>query len=145
MDGTSQMFRTHSLYSPLFTSGFLFQPLSPSRSVSLNDIQSSPIYLDVEFSDNDQYRSFLSLDLAETRSTRSVSLKCKISSSKHTIINSRPRIKYVSCFLCSLYLSQCAAVPSEEFPVAVLCDPVLRPNLSPQQNFPLFRLINPSH
>jgi hypothetical protein len=65
------MFRAHSPYSPFFTSGLFSEPLSPHR---LQDSQSA-IYLDVVFSDDEHYRSFLSLDLAETLSARSHSLR----------------------------------------------------------------------
>jgi len=63
-----------------------------SRYVSLADTKT---YLDVEFSDDEQYHSFLSLDLAETPSTRSFKLRYKVTSSKHTTVKSRSRIKYV--------------------------------------------------
>jgi len=103
-------------------SGF-FQDSHVSRSV----------FLDVEFNDNEQHRPLLSLDLAETPSTRSVSLKYKVTSPKHTVAKSKPRIKYVPRYSqLILPLTQCAAVLSERFHVVVLCDPVPRPNLFPQ-------------
>ena len=139
------MFPRQSSYSPFFISGFSQYP-DVSRSVSLADTKTSPIYLDAEFSDNEQYRSFLSLDLAETPSTHSVSFKCKVTSSKHTTIKSRPKIKYVPRYSeLILPLTQCAAVLSERFPAAALCDPVPRLDLFPQRLFLPLRLVNSSN
>jgi hypothetical protein len=73
------MFRANSPYSPFFTSGLLSEPLSARKSDSEPDADAT-ILFDVVFSDDDHYRSFLSLDLAETQSTRSLSLKRKPSS-----------------------------------------------------------------
>ncbi|KAJ3572359.1 hypothetical protein NP233_g3133 [Leucocoprinus birnbaumii] len=92
-----EMFRAHSPYSPFFTSGLLFEPVSARPTTdSAADKQSIPstIYFDVEFSDDDQYRSFLSLDLAETQSTRSLSLKRKASSKRTGRSSARSRPKF---------------------------------------------------
>ncbi|KAF9453528.1 hypothetical protein P691DRAFT_719268 [Macrolepiota fuliginosa MF-IS2] len=84
------MFRAHSPYSPFFTSGLL----SSARQDSFPADYQSTIYLDVVFSDDDHYRSFLSLDLAETQSMRSLSLKRKASSKHAGRSSDRPRPKF---------------------------------------------------
>ena len=92
------MFRTHSPYSPFFTSGLLSSraaspdvPLSPTRRGSLPTDSSSArprasehasaFYFTLQPQrDEESYRSYLSLDLAESQSMRSASLKRKASS-----------------------------------------------------------------
>ncbi|KDR80556.1 hypothetical protein GALMADRAFT_222152 [Galerina marginata CBS 339.88] len=94
------MFRTHSPYSPFFTSGLLSEPLtsrpaspdvplSPTRRGSLPTDNASrapqehvsAFYFTLQpRRDEDEFRSYLSLDLAESQSMRSASLKRKASS-----------------------------------------------------------------
>ncbi|KAK0497294.1 hypothetical protein EDD18DRAFT_1462118 [Armillaria luteobubalina] len=79
------MFRTGSPYSPFFTSGLLSSPASPTSPVDFNELgprrgslptsssdHSSAYHFTVQSRrDLNEFRSFLSLDLAETRSQRS--------------------------------------------------------------------------
>ncbi|KAH9479477.1 hypothetical protein JR316_0008071 [Psilocybe cubensis] len=84
------MFRTHSPYSPFFTSGLLSSsrpsspdvPLSPTRRGSLptdsprvQELPSAFYFTLQPQRDEDEFRSYLSLDLAESQSMRSASLK----------------------------------------------------------------------
>ncbi|EKM81871.1 hypothetical protein AGABI1DRAFT_105314 [Agaricus bisporus var. burnettii JB137-S8] len=78
------MFRAHSPYSPFFTSGLF------SESLSSHDDQSA-IYLDVVFSDDEHYRSFLSLDLAESLSVCSYSVRRTLPRHKFHISKSSSR------------------------------------------------------
>jgi hypothetical protein len=88
------MFRTGSPYSPFFTSGFLSEPLSspdpflgPRRGSlptdsppTLSTDESSAFYFTLQPQrDESEFRSFLSLDLAESQSLRSASLRRKMS------------------------------------------------------------------
>ncbi len=80
------MFATHSPYSPFFTSGLLSAgsrphspdvPLSPRRgSLPTSRADDVPAFY-FTLHHEDAYRSFLSLDLAESQSMRSASLKRK--------------------------------------------------------------------
>ncbi|KAK0457802.1 uncharacterized protein EV420DRAFT_1335181 [Desarmillaria tabescens] len=79
------MFRTGSPYSPFFTSGLLSSPASPTSPVDFNELGPRRGSLPTSSSDRssayhytlqsrrdvNEFRSFLSLDLAETRSQRS--------------------------------------------------------------------------
>ncbi|SJL03434.1 uncharacterized protein ARMOST_06789 [Armillaria ostoyae] len=79
------MFRTGSPYSPFFTSGLLSSPASPASPIDFNELgprrgslptsssgRSSAYHLTLQSKrDVNEFRSFLSLDLAETRSQRS--------------------------------------------------------------------------
>ncbi|PBK65828.1 hypothetical protein ARMSODRAFT_1087083 [Armillaria solidipes] len=79
------MFRTGSPYSPFFTSGLLSSPASPASPADFNELgprrgslptsssdRSSAYHLTLQSKrDVNEFRSFLSLDLAETRSQRS--------------------------------------------------------------------------
>ncbi|KAK0203027.1 hypothetical protein DFS33DRAFT_950887 [Desarmillaria ectypa] len=79
------MFRTGSPYSPFFTSGLLSSPTSPALPADINELgprrgslpmassdQSSAYHFTPQSRrDVNEFRSFLSLDLAETRSQRS--------------------------------------------------------------------------
>jgi hypothetical protein len=91
------MFHTRSPYSPFFTSGLLSPQTSPTASLSDYDFtprrgslpsdappsyasstadDASMFYFTLQPArDKDQYRSFLSLDLAESQSLRSHSTK----------------------------------------------------------------------
>ncbi|TFK39977.1 hypothetical protein BDQ12DRAFT_665172 [Crucibulum laeve] len=102
---------TSSPYSPFFTSGLLSQPLlasssspsssrspspeiplgprrgslptdSPARLPSADD--ASAFYFTLQQRDESKFRSFLSLDLAESQSMRSASLKRKVSGRSRT-------------------------------------------------------------
>ncbi|KAF4610562.1 hypothetical protein D9613_006877 [Agrocybe pediades] len=88
------MFRTHSPYSPFFTSGLLSLdaepdvPTSPTRRGSLPETTAAGSTREAFYftlhsrrsdADADEYRSYLSLDLAESQSMRSASLKRKAS------------------------------------------------------------------
>lgn len=83
------MFATHSPYSPFFTSGLLSAgsrphspdvPLSPRRgSLPTSRADDVPAFY-FTLHNEDAFRSFLSLDLAESQSMRSASLKRKASS-----------------------------------------------------------------
>ncbi|KAF9475226.1 hypothetical protein BDN70DRAFT_898349 [Pholiota conissans] len=88
------MFHSHSPYSPFFTSGLLSArvpdvPTSPRRGSLPTDAPAAPREEDVSAfyftlqsrRDEDEFRSFLSLDLAESQSMRSASLKRKASAS----------------------------------------------------------------
>ncbi|KAF8202237.1 hypothetical protein BJ912DRAFT_1110133 [Pholiota molesta] len=96
MDVPFTMFHTHSPYSPFFTSGLFSAraqdvPTSPrrgslptdtpaSRDAATEDV--SAFYFTLQARrDEDEFRSFLSLDLAESQSMRSASLKRKASAS----------------------------------------------------------------
>ncbi|KJA28110.1 hypothetical protein HYPSUDRAFT_62502 [Hypholoma sublateritium FD-334 SS-4] len=82
------MFATHSPYSPFFTSGLLSAgsrphspdvPLSPRRgSLPTSRADDVPAFY-FTLHNEDAFRSFLSLDLAESQSMRSASLKRKAS------------------------------------------------------------------
>jgi hypothetical protein len=79
------MFRTGSPYSPFFTSGLLSAPASPASPIDSNELgprrgslptsssdHSSAYHFNLQSRrDVNEFRSFLSLDLAETRSQRS--------------------------------------------------------------------------
>ncbi|KAG7444398.1 uncharacterized protein BT62DRAFT_934062 [Guyanagaster necrorhizus] len=78
------MFRTGSPYSPFFTSGLLSSPVSPASPIDFNELRprrgslptsssdrSSAYYFSLQSRRNiNEFRSFLTLDLAETRSKR---------------------------------------------------------------------------
>ncbi|KAG5647917.1 hypothetical protein DXG03_007841 [Asterophora parasitica] len=86
------MFRTGSPYSPFFTSGLLSapsssrdpspeRPLAPRRGSLPTDSLRSPSSSNFYFTKRDpsEFRSFLSLDLAESQSQRSASLNRTVS------------------------------------------------------------------
>lgn len=86
------MFPTHSPYSQFFTSGLFNRsiqpdvPLSPRRGSLPTDPRDAPEDVSAFYftlqprRDEEHLRSFLSLDLAESQSMRSASLKRKASS-----------------------------------------------------------------
>ncbi|KAF8909360.1 hypothetical protein CPB84DRAFT_1765947 [Gymnopilus junonius] len=77
------MFRTHSPYSPFFTSGLLSERLSRPVSPDQQHEHASAFYFTLQpRRDEHQFRSYLSLDLAESQSMRSASLKRNASSQK---------------------------------------------------------------
>jgi hypothetical protein len=97
MDIPFTMFHSHSPYSPFFTSGLFSAraqdvPTSPRRGSLPTDTPASrdaaatedvsAFYFTLQARrDEDEFRSFLSLDLAESQSMRSASLKRKASAS----------------------------------------------------------------
>ena len=72
------MFASNSPYSPFFTSGLLCHSIFDGiRRGSLPTDNSKDVHSQFLFSNQPEYRSFLSLDLAESQSMRSASLKRK--------------------------------------------------------------------
>ena len=72
------MFASNSPYSPFFTSGLLCHSIFDGiRRGSLPTDSSKDVQSPFIFSNQPEYRSFLSLDLAESQSMRSASLKRK--------------------------------------------------------------------
>ncbi|KAG6891229.1 hypothetical protein C0995_008481 [Termitomyces sp. Mi166 len=69
------MFRTGSPYSPFFTSGLLYDSTVPRRGSLPADSRPSAFYFTLQ--PTSDYRSFLSLDLAESLSLRSSTLRPK--------------------------------------------------------------------
>jgi hypothetical protein len=73
------MFPSNSPYSPFFTSGLLCHSIFDGiRRGSLPTDNSKDVNAPFIFSNQPEYRSFLSLDLAESQSMRSASLKRKL-------------------------------------------------------------------
>jgi hypothetical protein len=121
------MFRTHSPYSPFFTSGLLSEPsVDVPRRGSLPTSRSLPDVAAAFYGtlqprrDEQEFRSFLSLDLAESQSMRSASLKRKASSSTKSPSHSSRhpfRFPYVSAFLIpTTQCSFCFCRPISEAP-----------------------------
>jgi len=110
------MFRTHSPYSPFFTSGLLSVPSAdvPRRgslptSRSLPDVAAAFYFTLQPRRDEQEFRSFLSLDLAESQSMRSASLKCKASSStKSPSLSSRHPFRFPYVFSLLIATTQCS-------------------------------------